>query len=72
MSRYARRRDDCEAGIVAALRAVGATVQTLDETGCPDLLVGHAGKLYLLEAKDPDKGARNSRLKLAAIGVRRG
>lgn len=52
MSRYALRRDDCEAHIVVALRAVGASVQSLSETGCPDLLVGYRGVTYLLECKD--------------------
>lgn len=52
VSRYALRRDDCEARIVVALRAVGASVQSLSETGCPDLLVGYRGINYLLECKD--------------------
>ena len=52
MSRYARRRDDAEPAIVAALRQVGASVQTLDETGAPDLLVGFRNATYLLEVKD--------------------
>ena len=43
--------------IVAALRAVGATVQPLHSVGqgCPDLLVGWRGGNYLLEVKDGDK-----------------
>lgn len=52
MSRYARRRDDAEPVIIAALRKVGASVQTLDETGAPDLLVGFARQMFLLEVKD--------------------
>lgn len=52
MSRYAKRRDNCEASIVAALRAMGASVQTLDESGCVDLLVGVRGRTYLIECTD--------------------
>jgi len=39
--------------IVAALRAVGATVQHLHMVGrgCPDILVGYSGKNYLIEIK---------------------
>lgn len=40
--------------IVAALRAVGATVQHLHEVGqgCPDILVGFKGSNYVLEIKN--------------------
>jgi len=40
--------------IVAALRAVGATVQHLHEVGrgCPDILVGFRQRNYLLEIKN--------------------
>lgn len=42
--------------IVAALRAVGATVRVIIQgTGLPDLLVGYAGETYLLEVKDGKK-----------------
>ena len=51
--RYPRKRDDNEGGIVAALRARGATVTHLDDSGVPDLLVGFQGKTYLLEVKLP-------------------
>lgn len=52
-----RRRakvDANQAEIVAALRSAGATVQSLAEIGdgCPDLLVGLAGKTVLIEVKD--------------------
>lgn len=52
-----RRRakvDANQAEIVAALRRAGATVQSLAEIGdgCPDLLVGRAGKTLLIEIKD--------------------
>lgn len=52
-----RRRakvDANQAEIVAALRQAGATVQSLAEIGdgCPDLLVGLAGKTVLIEVKD--------------------
>lgn len=52
-----RRRakvDANHAEIVRALRKAGATVQSLAEIGdgCPDLLVGLAGKTVLIEVKD--------------------
>ena len=43
--RRAARRDDNEAAIVEALRAVGASVEILGNgDGVPDLLVGYAGR----------------------------
>lgn len=56
-SRSMRRRARIDANqleIVYALRAAGATVQSLAEIGdgCPDLLVGFAGKTTLIEVKD--------------------
>jgi hypothetical protein len=40
--------------IVDALRAVGASVQSLAKVGggCPDLLVGHMGRNFVFEVKD--------------------
>lgn len=52
----AKRRDDNEPQIVAALQAVGAGVQRLDGPGLPDLLVGYRGRLLLIEVKRPDGG----------------
>jgi hypothetical protein len=49
--RHARRRDDNEPDVVAALHAVGAGVQRLDGRGLPDLLVGFRNQLWLLEVK---------------------
>lgn len=48
------RVDGNQADIVAALRAVGATVQPLHTVGkgCPDLLVGYRGVNHLLEVKN--------------------
>lgn len=54
MSRFARQRDANEPAIVRALMAVGASVQRLDGTGVPDLLVSYRGVLCLLEVKNPD------------------
>lgn len=51
MSRFARKRDDNERDIVAALRCYGASVQALDAKGAPDLLVGYQGVTLLLEVK---------------------
>jgi hypothetical protein len=55
--RRASRVDDNQAEIVAALRKVGASVQSLASIGkgCPDLLVGFNGRTYLMEIKDPTK-----------------
>jgi len=57
VSRYARKVDENQAQVVAALRALGATVQSLAAVGAgvPDLLVGHRGRTFLLEVKDGRK-----------------
>lgn len=49
----AKRTDNNQAEIVAALRKCGANVQSLAMVGCGcvDLLVGYAGDVYLLEVK---------------------
>lgn len=41
--------------IVTALRAIGATVQSLANVGngCPDIVVGWQGQNFLLEIKNP-------------------
>ena len=50
--------------VVSALRAVGASVQTLAAVGkgVPDLLVGYQGKTILLEVKDGRKPPSARRL----------
>ncbi len=53
MPRRAPRRDQNERSIVEALRKAGASVQYIDERGCPDLMVGHNGKNYWIEVKLP-------------------
>lgn len=62
--RRAAKIDDNQKEIVQALRAVGATVQTLAAVGkgVPDLLVGHQGKTLLLEVKDGNKAPSERRL----------
>jgi hypothetical protein len=49
----AKRIDDLQPEIVLTLRKTGCTVLSLAAVGkgCPDLLVGFAGRLYLLEVK---------------------
>ena len=53
----AARIDSNQVEIVAALRALGCTVQSLAGVGqgCPDLLVGRNGRNYLMEIKDGSK-----------------
>ena len=55
--RTAAKVDKNQAEVVAALRKVGASVQSLASIGkgCPDLLVGYHGNLYLMEIKDGSK-----------------
>lgn len=57
MTRRAARIDDNQPEIVAALRAVGATVTPTHTAGAgfPDLCVGFRGQNYLLEIKDGTK-----------------
>ena len=47
--RHAERREENEKEIVRELRIRGASVHQIDDTDCPDLLVGYKGKNYLLE-----------------------
>lgn len=48
--------DENQSGIVAALRAIGATVRVISQgDGIPDLLVGFRGQTFLLEVKDGKK-----------------
>jgi hypothetical protein len=56
MRRLAAKVDANQDAIVRALCAAGAAVQSLASVGvgCPDLLVGHGGRNYLLEVKRPD------------------
>lgn len=55
--RRAAKIDANQEEIVKALRAVGATVQSLAAIGkgCPDLLVGFRNGSFLLEVKDGRK-----------------
>jgi hypothetical protein len=46
-----KRRDANEPAIIAALRAVGATVEQLSGPNLPDLLVGFCGGNWLFEVK---------------------
>lgn len=52
--RRASKVDRNQSEIVAALRQLGCSVQTLHAVGegCPDLMVGWQGKTYVLEVKD--------------------
>ena len=55
--RRAARTDSNQEEIVKALRAVGASVESLAAVGhgVPDLLVGYQGKTILMEVKDGEK-----------------
>jgi hypothetical protein len=57
MRRRAARIDRNHRQIVRALEQVGASVQSLAAVGdgCPDLLVGRAGRWFVLEVKDGSK-----------------
>jgi len=60
----ARRVDANQQAIVAALRAVGASVLLLHTVGrgCPDILAGHRGVNVLMELKDGTKPPSARRL----------
>lgn len=55
--RRAAKVDANHSAIVGALRACGASVQSLAAVGqgCPDLLVAHRGRNLLIEVKDGSK-----------------
>lgn len=69
MPRYPRKRDDNEKDIVAMLRAHGATVTHLDDSGVPDLLVGYQGKTFLLEVKLPSRADGKAHTRTAQGGA---
>ena len=52
-----RATDANQTAVMAALRAMGASVQTLHTvgSGVPDLLVGFRGQTLLIEVKDGSK-----------------
>lgn len=60
----ARRVDDNQASIVAALRKAGCSVQVLSSVGngVPDILVGMVGSNYLMEIKDGSKSPSRRKL----------
>lgn len=62
--RRAAKVDANQEQVVQALRAAGATVQTLAAVGkgVPDLLVGYQGKTLLLEVKDGRRPPSERRL----------
>lgn len=62
--RRSAKVDRNQSEIVAALRSAGCSVQILSSVGhgCPDLLVGLAGKNYLLECKDGNKPPSSRKL----------
>lgn len=71
--RFGARRDEAEAPIVDALRAVGAVVRHLDGMDLPDLLVAFRGGWHLIEVKTGRaklrRGQEAFRLLAAAAGA---
>ena len=59
--RRAAHIDKSQPAIVAALRAIGASVQSLSPVGqgCPDLIAGYKGVNVLLECKTVGEGHDN-------------
>lgn len=66
MTHHHARTDANHRKIVEALREHGASVQSLADLGhgCPDVLVGFAGRNYLIEIKDGKKPPSAQRLTL--------
>lgn len=62
--RLAAKIDSNQTQVVSALRAAGATVQSLAAVGkgVPDLLVGYKGQTLLMEVKDGRKPPSAQRL----------
>jgi Holliday junction resolvase len=67
------RTDRNQQDIVDALRKAGCSVLSLANVGqgCPDLLVGLAGKNHLLEVKDGDKPPCRQKLTPAQVRFHR-
>jgi hypothetical protein len=63
LNRYAKRRDENEADIVDALRAIGCSVLHLDAV---DLLVGFRRRSYVLEVKTPTGALKPSQERIQA------
>ena len=59
-----KRVDANQRAMVAALRKVGASVQSLAAVGqgCPDLLVAYRGQWFVVEVKDGGKSPSRRRL----------
>jgi Holliday junction resolvase len=56
MGKYNRKVDGNQRDIIATFESCGFTVVNLSRVGegCPDLLIGRAGKCWLVEAKNPE------------------
>lgn len=69
MRRYASKVDTNHSAVVNALRQAGCSVQSLAASGdgVPDLLVGRAGRNYLLEVKDGKRAPSEQRLTLRQL-----
>jgi hypothetical protein len=70
MRRRAAKVDESQPGIVKALRAAGASVESTAAVGSgfPDLVVGYRGRNYLMEVKNHKRpGLARHRWKLSGV-----
>jgi Holliday junction resolvase len=63
LKRRAARRDLNEREVIEALKAVGASVVQISETGAPDLLIGFRQQTFLAEVKSPKGKLTDDQLK---------
>lgn len=59
--RLKARRDQNEAGIVSALRQMGADVELVSMPDLPDAFVCHRGLVVAMEFKNPEASSKGSR-----------
>jgi hypothetical protein len=67
--RHAARSDSTQSIIIAALKAIGASVKRItspDESGCWDLLVGFRRRDFKLEVKGPNTPLSPAQVELHA------
>src|SRR3990170_2256778 len=69
MTRYARRKDNTQAGVEKALQTVGWKIFDFSRVGwgIPDLIARRAGYKLWIEVKSPGEGLTRSELRFHAI-----